>query len=278
MSPRSKANAMGCFWCGEPASTGVLCGDHASGLRREASITPEQLHADLPTGQRGGSLIDCFGAPYPIASACSIGRARGADAITILHHSVSLCHATLEISGFVEDQRSLNGTFLNDEKIEGRRRLFDGDVVRFGDVAFFYSAQHVSCEAARSSIPGSTMPISGTEIPFVAVLDRDDGVFEMIERPPGGLVRTSAGDIHFSKMEFSLLRALLEIQRVTEPGQFIASAELARALEFRSIEPGSDNVRELVKRVRRKAKANGVENLIASRSRHGYRLAGDASR
>ena len=49
---------------------------------------------------------------------------------------VSRRHAALRLTGAgpaVEDFGSTNGTFVNDQRIEGVVQLNDGDVVRFGN-------------------------------------------------------------------------------------------------------------------------------------------------
>ena len=49
---------------------------------------------------------------------------------------VSRLHSTIERVGadwvLIDDGLSRNGSFVNEEKVVGRRRLRDGDVLRFG--------------------------------------------------------------------------------------------------------------------------------------------------
>jgi pSer/pThr/pTyr-binding forkhead associated (FHA) protein len=62
------------------------------------------------------------------------GRTSGVD-IIIEHPSVSRRHAELSLSWsgvFIKDLNSANGTFINDERISGSRRLRDRDEIRFG--------------------------------------------------------------------------------------------------------------------------------------------------
>lgn len=62
------------------------------------------------------------------------GRTSGVD-IVIEHPSVSRRHAELSLSwsgAFIKDLNSANGTFINDERISGSRRLRDRDEIRFG--------------------------------------------------------------------------------------------------------------------------------------------------
>jgi pSer/pThr/pTyr-binding forkhead associated (FHA) protein len=66
----------------------------------------------------------------------SIGRRSGADLQLKWDTEVSRLHAMLErVAGewtVVDDGLSANGTFLGTERLAGRRRLIDGDVLRFG--------------------------------------------------------------------------------------------------------------------------------------------------
>jgi pSer/pThr/pTyr-binding forkhead associated (FHA) protein len=62
------------------------------------------------------------------------GRTSGVD-IIIEHPSVSRRHAEISLSwsgAFIKDLNSANGTFINDERISGSRRLRDRDEIRFG--------------------------------------------------------------------------------------------------------------------------------------------------
>jgi predicted component of type VI protein secretion system len=68
---------------------------------------------------------------------------------------VSRVHAELERIGeiwtIVDDGLSRNGTFVNGERISGRRRLQDGDSIRVGETTLTY--QHTS----RSSAPATAI-------------------------------------------------------------------------------------------------------------------------
>jgi pSer/pThr/pTyr-binding forkhead associated (FHA) protein len=62
------------------------------------------------------------------------GRTAGVD-IVIEHPSVSRRHAEISLSwsgAFIKDLNSANGTFVNDERISGSKRLRDRDEIRFG--------------------------------------------------------------------------------------------------------------------------------------------------
>ena len=66
-----------------------------------------------------------------------VGRNAAADIPLTWDQKVSSAHAELEQVGddwaLVDDGLSRNGTFLNGERVEGRRKLCDGDLIRFGE-------------------------------------------------------------------------------------------------------------------------------------------------
>jgi hypothetical protein len=70
----------------------------------------------------------------------TIGRASGCDVRISWDESVSRVHAELVRVGqhwaVVDDGLSRNGTFLNGERVSGRRRLHDGDTFVVGDTSF----------------------------------------------------------------------------------------------------------------------------------------------
>jgi len=77
----------------------------------------------------------------PLASD-TIGRDSGCDLRIRWDESVSRVHAELVRVGLhwavVDDGLSRNGTFLNGERVSGRRRLHDGDTLVLGDTSFSF--------------------------------------------------------------------------------------------------------------------------------------------
>lgn len=72
----------------------------------------------------------------------TVGRAADADVALVADPEVSRLHATIEWIGtdwtIVDDGLSRNGTFVNGERISGRRRLRNGDSIRIGNSAFVF--------------------------------------------------------------------------------------------------------------------------------------------
>jgi DNA-binding CsgD family transcriptional regulator len=101
-----------------------------------------------PLWARGPALIyrDGDGAqqvvPLDTMSTLTIGRGSGCDVRLPWDERVSRLHAQLDRVGhhwtLVDDGLSRNGTFLNGERLNGRRRLHDGDTIVLGATSFGY--------------------------------------------------------------------------------------------------------------------------------------------
>jgi pSer/pThr/pTyr-binding forkhead associated (FHA) protein len=111
-----------------------------SGLHRSS---PAELKAQLEA-ERAGEPFLLYREPergqaiVPLQSgALTVGRGEGCDVCLAWDGDVSRVHAELERMGGVwtvsDDGLSRNGTYVNGERVSGRRRLRDGDSVRFGD-------------------------------------------------------------------------------------------------------------------------------------------------
>jgi pSer/pThr/pTyr-binding forkhead associated (FHA) protein len=99
-------------------------------------------------GAQGAVLVyrDDTGAqqfvPLDSATSLTIGRSSGCDVRLAWDERVSRVHAALELVGsdwtLVDDGLSRNGTFLNGERLNGRRRLRDGDALVLGTTSFTF--------------------------------------------------------------------------------------------------------------------------------------------
>jgi pSer/pThr/pTyr-binding forkhead associated (FHA) protein len=97
-------------------------------------------------GAEGAALVyrDDSGAqrfvPLDGETALTIGRGSGCDVRLAWDERVSRVHAALDLVGsdwtLVDDGLSRNGTFLNGERLNGRRRLRDGDTFVLGSTSF----------------------------------------------------------------------------------------------------------------------------------------------
>jgi pSer/pThr/pTyr-binding forkhead associated (FHA) protein len=106
--------------------------------------TPRELQARLAAERRGDPFLLLFDGDgrqrlVDLAAAgerVTIGRRGGHDVSLDWDAEVSRVHATIERAGgdwlVADDGVSRNGTWVNGERVVGRRRLRDGDVLRVG--------------------------------------------------------------------------------------------------------------------------------------------------
>lgn len=273
-----------CLQCGSEIRLGGLCGPHAEAIATCADVTAEQIVGkQLP--EPSACLIDQWGNTHQLTERSLVGRLQSECAVTILHHSISAIHAQIEQSGprageraaaawRVVDRGSLNGTFVEDEQVRNAP-LHDGDRVRFGNVSFYFSSHRLP---AKNYSPGAgyTVPTRSREVAFQAKVTSERGAeIALAQRAAGGIVRIADDTaLEFARLEFALLKILAERRLETRDPElaFVSSQELSDLLEFKSADADAENVRELVRRVRRKLKAEGIDDLIESRQGVGYRL------
>jgi pSer/pThr/pTyr-binding forkhead associated (FHA) protein len=93
----------------------------------------------------------------PNITRASVGRQPSSDLVLDWDDQVSRLHARFERAGacweVVDDGLSRNGTFVNGERVSGRRGLNDGDTVRFGMTAVTFRSpkqQRGVVEAAQT--------------------------------------------------------------------------------------------------------------------------------
>lgn len=274
-----------CLQCGTEIRLGGLCGPHAESIATCSDLTAEQIVGKHLT-EPSACLIDQWGNTHQLTERSLVGRLQNECAVTILHHSISAIHAQIEQSGpgrpgdrpggswRVVDRGSLNGTYVEDEAVRSAP-LHDGDRVRFGSVSFYFSSHRLPA-ARQSPGAGYTVPTKQKDIAFQAKVKSESGAeIALAQRAAGGIVRIADDTaLEFARLEFALLKILAErrLQHSDPELSFVSSQELSDLLEFKSAEADAENVRELVRRVRRKLRAEGIDDLIESRQGVGYRL------
>jgi hypothetical protein len=81
----------------------------------------------------------------------SVGRRLSVDIVLDWDDQVSRLHARLERVDrdwtVVDDGLSRNGTFVNGERLQGRRRLADGDTLVFGTTTVTFRSPHAESQA-----------------------------------------------------------------------------------------------------------------------------------
>jgi pSer/pThr/pTyr-binding forkhead associated (FHA) protein len=240
-------------------------------------ITSEQIFSRVATPN--AALIDAWGVAHAIAEGAKVGRDARMD-VAVLHASVSSEHAKFERAGNawkITDNSSRNGTEVEGNRITGEVALANGNTIRLGDVKFYFWPEALpKIEPPRGS--GRTAPTRRDELVFSAKVTTPRGhQLDLRQRVDGGVLRIGESSIELAAMEFGLLQLLVERRRnVSDPElAYVAWHEIADALSFRSVQADSENVRELVHRVRRKLASVAADDLIESKRGVGYRLAGE---
>ena len=275
-----------CLRCGTEIRLGRLCPAHAEAIATCVDVTADQIRCTAE-GDLVACLIDQWGHTHSVPERALIGRLQGECALTVMHHTVSAIHAQIERAGPVPgaregeahwrvvDRGSLNGTFVEEEQVRSAP-LREGDRVRFGKVSFFFSPRLLPAVTHQPGA-GYTVPTRARDIAFHArVEDASGRPLALVQRAAGGIVRIDEDTaLEFARLEFALLKILAErrLEHADPELAFVSSQELADLLDFKSQDADGENVRELVRRVRRKFKAEGIADLIESRQGVGYRLA-----
>jgi pSer/pThr/pTyr-binding forkhead associated (FHA) protein len=134
-------------------------------------VSPSELQERIRADRRGDAYLLFRDGAYgqrivPLseqAPQLTIGRATGCDVCLHWDEGVSRAHARLEQLGksawmLVDDGLSRNGSIVNGERLRQRRRLIDGDVLRFGETTVVYRAP------SRETQRGVTRAVSVKEI------------------------------------------------------------------------------------------------------------------
>jgi hypothetical protein len=254
-----------------------LCTAHGVAIA-SPGITSEQIFSRVqnPTA----SLVDAWGVAHGLVDGSKLGRDPRVD-VAVLHASVSSEHAAIKKNGSgyaIVDNSSRNGTEVDGNRVT-EVPIAAGATLRLGDVKmYFWPDALPKIEPPRGS--GRTAPTRRDELVFSAKVMTPSGhQLDLRQRVDGGVLRIDDQSIELAAMEFGLLQLLVERRRmVTDPElAYVAWHEIADALSFRSVQADSENVRELVHRVRRKLGSVHADDLIESKRGVGYRLAGDPS-
>jgi pSer/pThr/pTyr-binding forkhead associated (FHA) protein len=215
------------------------------------SLTPEQLGRLLDAEREGfpfvayrdgsGELrLERFGD----AERLTIGRGEHNAIALDWDPEVSRTHAQLELVGdewaVVDDGLSRNGSFVNGERLAGRRRLADGDVLLVGQTSVLFRAPGPVTKTTVSRDPAAAARLTEAQRRVLVALCRP------LLAPVGGNApagnREIAAELHLSLDGVkSHIRALFDKLGVEELPQYHKRVELAR----RAIDLGLVTQRDL---------------------------------
>jgi pSer/pThr/pTyr-binding forkhead associated (FHA) protein len=108
----------------------------------------------------------------------TIGRGAASDVALPWDAEASRVHASLERIGdewtLVDDGRSRNGSFVDGERVHGRRRLRDGDAIVIGRTAIVFRSptERESLRTATSARPAPAPRVSEAQLRVLTALCR----------------------------------------------------------------------------------------------------------
>lgn len=212
------------------------------------SLSPAELTSLLEAERKGGAFLahrdgagDLRLAALGQFTSVTIGRGEHNDIELGWDPEVSRIHAQLELVGadwtLLDDGLSRNGSFVNGERVVGRRRLSDGDVLRLGRTSIVFRAPG---PAAKSTAVGDAAAL-------VRLTEGERRVLVALCRPltvPGTSAvpasnREIAAELHLSPDGVKThIRALFAKLGIEDLPQYRKRTELAqRALQAGLIAP-----------------------------------------
>jgi pSer/pThr/pTyr-binding forkhead associated (FHA) protein len=130
-----------------PPAAGQSVSELKARIEAERMGQPFLLYRDADDNQQIFSL-------EPAMTQASVGRRGSSDLVLDWDEQVSRLHAQFERVEedwtVVDDGLSRNGTFVNGERLTGRRRLADGDTVRFGATTMIFRSPQVEQQAGTA--------------------------------------------------------------------------------------------------------------------------------
>jgi len=171
----------------------------------------------------------------------TIGRAEGNDVELPWDPQVSRTHAQLELMGgdwtVLDDGLSRNGSFVNGERALGRRRLGDGDVLRFGRTSLVFRAPGPAPESTAVADAAALVRLTEGERRVLIALCRPLAARSGAAVPAGN--REIAGELHLSVDGVKThIRSLFAKLGIEDLPQYRKRTELAqRAVELGLVSP-----------------------------------------
>lgn len=235
------------------------------------------------------ALVDRWGRLHRIAATTQIGRVATDASLCVLTPTVSRRHALLMLDDdgawHTRDLGSSNGTFIDDERVTGEAVLRDRARLRLGRLSFYFIA-----DATGLNVPASARAISRTiRPPSDGETSRSTLEYEAqaskevafeFEEPTGGggaVLRVGEKRVQLTIAQKDLILVLIrrmldEHDADEEVRGYVPIEDLLARISLDSHDAAEDNVRQLVRRVRRSLEKAGIGELIESRPGRGYRL------
>jgi DNA-binding CsgD family transcriptional regulator len=214
------------------------------------SLRPSELAA-LREAERQGVFLayrdgsgDLRLMPLEGVGRATIGRVEENDLALGWDPEVSRTHAQLELVGgdwtLIDDGLSRNGSFVNGDRVVGRKRLADGDTLRVGRTSIVFRAPGRAAESTAVADAAALVRLTDSERRVLVALCRP------IATPGGSGVpagnREIADELHLSPAGVKThTRALFAKLGIDDLPQYRKRTELAR----RALEAGLVTPRDL---------------------------------
>jgi FHA domain-containing protein/regulatory LuxR family protein len=138
------------------------------------SLSAPELKAQIEAEREGRPFLvfrdgGCEQVILPLAANAElwVGRGPSADVRLGWDEEVSALHAQIEVvrdeCTLVDDGLSRNGSFVNEERVHGRRHLRDGDALRFGRTLVTY--RRPGEDAPEATVVAGEVPAAATISP-----------------------------------------------------------------------------------------------------------------
>jgi hypothetical protein len=202
-------------------------------LQAERRGTPFLLYLD---DERRQHIVDLAARPDLV----SIGRQPGSDVTLGWDTEVSRTHAIVERVGsawtLVDDGLSRNGSFVNGQRVRGRRRLDDGDTIRLGNTLLAYVATGGAVRTTVTSTSGAPPELSPAQQRVLDALCRP-AIDSALAMPAANREIAEALFISVETVK-THMHALFELFEIPDMPQNRKRAELVRrAFERGAISP-----------------------------------------
>jgi pSer/pThr/pTyr-binding forkhead associated (FHA) protein len=147
-------------------------------------VTPVELTARLDVERRGVPFLlylDAARRQHILElgkerATLSIGREPASDVSLEWDGEVSRAHAVLELVGaswtLADEGMSRNGSFVNGERIQGRRRLNDGDAITIGQTLLVFVSRRAAQRTTVTTHSGAPPELSAAQRRVLAALCR----------------------------------------------------------------------------------------------------------
>ena len=215
------------------------------------SLSPAELTSLLEAERKGEAFLayrdgagDLRLGPLDGVTSVTIGRGEHNDFELAWDVEVSRTHAQLGLVGgewtLVDDGLSRNGSFLNGERIHGRRRLTDGDVVRLGRTSIVFRAPGPSSQSTAVGDLAMHVRLTDGERRVLVALCRPMALRGGSAIPAGN--REIADELHITPDGVKThVRALFAKLGIEDLPQYRKRTELAR----RALDSGLVTQRDL---------------------------------